>query len=67
MALIQTLHPNRIALYVGKQEVRSGGVGVLNPVFEKSAAEPKPKACLLRSKNIVNIETFNMRILNTIN
>ena len=65
MALIQTLHSNCIALYAGKQGLRSLEVGALAPVFEESVTESKPN--LLRCRNIVNTATFNIRHLNTEN
>ena len=42
---------------------------VLVLLLEKSDIElkPKPKSNLLRCKNIVNIATFNIKTLNTIN
>ena len=51
MTLIQTLHRNRMALHASKQATRS--------------AEAKTKPKLLRCKNIVNIETFKFKTLNT--
>ena len=46
---IQNIRPNHIALHVGKQAVHSAEVGALDPVFEKSAIEPKPN--LLKCKH----------------
>ena len=37
MTLTQTTYPNRIVLHTGKNETRSAEVGVLAPVFKKSA------------------------------
>ena len=36
-------------------------------LFEKSATEPKPKPKLLECKTSLNIVTFNMKTLNTLN
>ena len=65
--LIQTVCPNRVVLHAGKQGARSADVGVMAPVFEKSATEfkLKPKPKLLRRKNTIHITTFNVRTLNT--
>ena len=65
MTLIQTLFPNHITLQ--KQGACSAEVRALAPVFEKSSTEFKPEPKQLRCKNIVNIETFNDRTLNTVN
>ena len=46
---------NLIALHTGKQEAHSVEVGVLVPVFEKSATVPKPD--LFRCKSIVKVTT----------
>ena len=64
MALFQTVRQNRIILHADKQEVHSAEIGALASVFEKSATEPQPKPKLLR---IVNILTFNVKTLNTVN
>ena len=65
MTLIQTILVNYIAHQMGKQGTHSAEVGALVPVSERSATEPKPN--ILRCKNIVNIESFNIRTLNSIN
>ena len=67
MTLIQTLHLNRMVLYATRQESCSAEVGIIFLVFKKSATVPKPKPNLLRCKNIVNVTTFNVWALNTIN
>ena len=42
--LIQTIHPNCIALHVSKQQVHFAKVGFLALVLKKkTATEPKPK------------------------
>ena len=61
VTLIQTIDPNCITLHVGKQGVCSVEVRALTPVFGKSATKPN----LLRCK--IDIATYNLRILNTIN
>ena len=65
MTLIQTVYRNCIALQGAKEGARSGKVEALALVLEKSLTESKHN--LLRCKNIVNIITFNVRTLNTIN
>ena len=62
MTLIQTTYLNCISLYMGKQGSCFAEVGVLNPMFKISAKEPKPDLL-----SIVDIVTFNIQIINTIN
>ena len=63
MTLIQIIYPNGItSMQVNKLCFAEDWA--LAPVFKKPATEPKPN--LFRCKNI-NIATFNIRTLNTIN
>ena len=65
MTHTQTTCINRIALRVGKKEVRPAEVGALASVFEKSATEFKQQK-LLKCKQTIQITTFNVRTLNRI-
>ena len=55
-----------IMLRSGKKGACPAEVGALIPVFEKSATELKLKQKLLKCKLIIQIATFNVRILNRI-
>ena len=66
MTHTQTTCPNRIAFHVGKKGVCTAEVGVLAPVFEKSATELKLKQTLLKCKCTIQIVTFKVRTLNRI-
>ena len=66
MTHTQTTCPNRIALRAGKKRVCPVEIGALAPVFEKSATVLKLKPKLLKCKSIIQIVTFNIRILNEI-
>ena len=65
MTHTQTTCKNRIALRAGKNGARPAEVGGLAPVFEKSATELKQQK-LLKSKQTIQIATFNVRTLNRI-
>ena len=65
MTHTQTTHINRIALRMGKKGARPFEVGALASVFEKSATELKQQK-LLKCKQTIQIETFNVRTLNSI-
>ena len=67
MSQIQIVCSNCIILCAGKQEAGSAEVEALATVFKKSATKLKPKTKFLRSKNIVNIVVFNVRMLNSVN
>ena len=60
MTLIQILYQKFIVLKDGKQGVCYIRVGALEPVLENSSTELQPKPNLIRSKNILNIVTFNL-------
>ena len=66
MTYTQTTRPNRISLRAGKKRSRFAEVGVLAPVFEKSATKLKLKQKLLKCKRTIKIATFNVRTLNRI-
>ena len=53
--LIQTVHPNHIALHAEKQVSCSAEVGALASEFKKSATESKPKPNSFKCKCIDNI------------
>ena len=66
MTHTQTKCPNRIALREGKKGACLVEVGILPPVFEKSATELKLKQKLLKYKGTIQIAAFNVRALNRI-
>ena len=61
----QTTYINCIALRVSKKGARPAEVGALASVFEKSATELK-QLKPLKSKQTIQIATFNIRTLNRI-
>ena len=61
----QTTYINRIALCPGKKGARPAEIGALALVFEKSATKLKQQK-LLKSKQTIQIATFNVRTLNRI-
>ena len=65
--LIQTVYPTCIALCEGKQEACSAEIRALALVLEISTTELKLKPKLLKCKNMVDIETFNVKTLNVVN
>ena len=69
MTLIQIVYANHITLREGKQGTNSADFGAPAPGFEKSAWDfkPKSKLKLLKCKNTVNINPFNVRSLNSVN
>ena len=66
MTHTQTTYINCIALRAGKNGARTGEVGALVSVFEKSATELKLKQKLLKCKQTIQKATFNVRTLNRI-
>ena len=65
MTHTQTTYINFIALRTGKKGARPAELGALASVFEKSATEFKQQK-LLKSKQTIQIVTFNVRTLNRI-
>ena len=65
MTHTQTTYINCITLRTGKKGARPAEVGALASVFEKSATELKQQK-LLKSKQTIQIATFNVRTLNRI-
>ena len=66
MTHTQITCPNHIALLVGKKGARPDEVGVLAPVFEKSATERKLKQKLLKCKSTLQKATLDVKTFNRI-